>query len=242
MQTLKCARITGIFLLGWTASLYFSPVWAASPHSIKVQLLGQPCLLQGPWNETVLRAIHQLGPAQLYPNLSCLDVQGSLNRIRKSIDQTRNSTQLPALMDRYREKIQSRLKAQADFFQSLEKIEKSSQIQPLIDTATAQIRSEQDRKSFLDELRKGLKASKTKTPKGELLEKLWDLYNDLIEADPQDEFHRTIKKLGIEYHCSFEESEESEESEEREPSEENEARKKSLEPKESKKESQGGKP
>ncbi len=38
-------------------------------------------------------------------------------------------------------------------------------------------------------------------------ESLLEAFNDSIEPDPEEEFHRAIQRLGVQYTCSFEESE-----------------------------------
>ena len=41
----------------------------------------------------------------------------------------------------------------------------------------------------------------------ELTDQLYDLYNEGIEADPEEEFHRAIQRMNVQYTCSFEENE-----------------------------------
>src|SRR4051812_11606845 len=56
------------FVSMWAATgLLSSSADGASPHQIKVNLFGQPCILQGPVEDKVLQAIHSLSPEQAYP-------------------------------------------------------------------------------------------------------------------------------------------------------------------------------
>ena len=46
---------------------------------------------------------------------------------------------------------------------------------------------------------------------GDLVVRLLDYYDGCIEPDPEEEFHRAVKLLGVQYVCSFEESDEADE-------------------------------
>lgn len=199
-------------------------VWAkASPQTeIHVTLLGQPCLLQGPFDEATLKAVHVIGPAQIYPNLSPNDALSSSEQARKALEKIRRVTSLPSLLDRYREKLGKRLDAQMIFLENLESIaEKGPKavskqakpgqvpsqvdgIQKLLKSVKSRIQASSLQK--LENLLKKLKTLKNSAQYRDQVEQVFDFYNDSIEPDPEEEFHRAIKKLNIQYTCSFEEN------------------------------------
>jgi hypothetical protein len=40
--------------------------------------------------------------------------------------------------------------------------------------------------------------------KAETADALFEIFNEGIEADPEEEFHRAIQRMGVQYACSFE--------------------------------------
>jgi hypothetical protein len=185
--------------------------WAKTTPETKIHvtLLGQPCLLEGPYDEATLKSIHSIGPAQLYPNLSASEPSNSRENAKKALDTIRNTPTLPSLLDRYRERLGRRLEAQIQFLESLEGFKKNQKIPPLLKIGKRYLQ-DRDLRSFeatakkLDGPRKGASASTIR----DLIEQLMDTFNDGIERDPEEEFHRAIKKMTVQYTCSFEESEE----------------------------------
>lgn len=171
-------------------------------------LLGQPCLLQGPFTELILKSIHSIGPAQIYPTLSPQNIPSSLEQSRKALEKIRSSSSLHALLDRYREKLRKRLEAQAAFMTALLQAQKGNEIGNLLKTMSQYVQG-RDLRTFESLLKKNYPAEKVNLTNSETLDTLFDLYNDSIEPDPEAEFHRAIKKLGIQYTCSFEETDES---------------------------------
>ncbi|MEO5970025.1 MAG: hypothetical protein ABIQ95_08865 [Bdellovibrionia bacterium] len=177
----------------------------AGPQTeVHVTLLGQPCLIQGPFDELVLKSIHSIGPAQIYPTLSLQNIPSSLERSRKALEKIRSSSNLHSLLDRYREKLRKRIEAQVAFMTALQQSHKTNQASTLLKTA-AQYLQGRDLRSFESLLKKNHSFEKANA---ETLDTLFDLFNEAIEPDPEAEFHRAIKKLKIQYTCSFEENDE----------------------------------
>jgi hypothetical protein len=173
---------------------------------IHVTLLGQPCLLQGPLDESTLKTIHAIGPAQLYPSLSTSDPSSSKSEAKKAFEKIKTTSNLPSLLDRYREKLLKRLEAQIAFFDNLGAVIKTHHSTALQKIGKKYIRH--DFNQFQELLKKIDKPSKKSEPFRELLDQIFDSYNDRIEPDPEEEFHRAIKRLNIQYMCSFDENEE----------------------------------
>src|ERR1700679_2235712 len=83
-----------------------SSSWAGTSQSseIHVSLFGQPCVLNGPFDETALKAIHAISPEQVYPRsldtdvklVTTTEIHAALERLRKT------NVLLPSALDRYR--------------------------------------------------------------------------------------------------------------------------------------------
>jgi hypothetical protein len=188
--------------------------WATtSPHTeTHVNLLGQPCLLEGPYDGATLRAIHAIGPAQLYPVLSVSEPGQSVEEAKQTLNKIRTTANLPSLLDRYRDKLGKRIEAQIAFLEVVPSAQKTKDLSTFIKVGKRAIRPPglQQFEGLINKLKT---ASNAKGPKTntvsyqESVEQIFDLYNDKIEPDPEEEFHRAIKKLNIQYRCSFEDAE-----------------------------------
>lgn len=185
------------------------PKIAAKLTTIQVTLLGQPCLLEGPFAEHILRTVHALGPAQLYPSLFVNEAEDSKAALKKALNQTNSYKNLPDAFDNYRKKVTLRFTSQMTFFTQLAEtnlLDSRQDPAPFIEGVKKNIR-ESDVRQF-EGLVKKLKTLLKKSQRQEALDQLFDFYNDSIEADPEAEFHRAIKKLNVQYVCSFDESDE----------------------------------
>jgi hypothetical protein len=201
-------RILLIHVVLILATLLFSPAVFAKTtpktQEIRVFLLGQLCLIQGPFEQATLKRIHDIGPAQIYPNLSSLGPPQEKVQIQDASKKLRTSP-VPALLDRYKEKLLNRFDAQIAFLDALNSYRKTLKAGIILKTGKDHLR-EKDFKKFQLLVNKLGSSSPTSAKGREMLEQLFDLYNEAIEPDPESEFHRAIKKLNVQYTCSFEES------------------------------------
>jgi hypothetical protein len=180
----------GIFCL---ATFIVAISVTAAETEIKITLFGQPCVLKGPQDERTLQKVHSISPEQLEPPIS-------VESARKQLERVRSATQLPSLLDSYRERQAKRLEAQVSYFEALEDAKKLGKPAPLMAVGKKYLKNQKPRRVYEDAVRK----AKTLQDR-ELSVRLLDLFNEGIEADPQEDFHRAAKKLGITYTCSFEE-------------------------------------
>jgi hypothetical protein len=111
-------------------------------------------------------------------------------------------------LDRYRDKLSNRFKAQLAFLNAMEEYKNTHQPASLQKVGKEYLTPKGFR-SFLTPLKKLETAKKNPSQERETLEQIFDTYNEEIEPDPESEFHRAIKKLNVQYTCSFEDSEES---------------------------------
>jgi hypothetical protein len=164
---------------------------------IRVSLFGQPCVLQGPLDEKSLRAIHSLSPEQLYPSL-----EGALSAapIRRALEKLRNATGLPSSLDRYRDRLAKRFEAQVEFLEALETAKKTTQSTALSTALKAVAKKHLSAKRF-QEFESQMKTALRSRDSSDVL---FETFNEGIEADPEDEFHKTIHRMNIQYTCTFE--------------------------------------
>lgn len=179
----------------------------APQTEIHVTLLGQPCLLQGPFDQATLRTIHAIGPAQIYPTISVQSTPKEKEDLQKAFEQVKGSTSLPSLLDRYRDKLSNRLKAQLAFLTAIDDYKITHQPARLQKIGKEYLTTKGLR-LYLASIKKLETSKKNPTIERENLEKVFDTYNEEIEPDPESEFHRAIKKLNVQYTCSFEDTEE----------------------------------
>lgn len=198
---MRPAYLRGISLLLCTCTFLAGGLSArAAPGSkeIRITLFGQPCLLQGPLDEKILRAIHSLSPDQVYPvrenTLGTAPTRRALEKLRAIVG-------APAGLDRYRERLAKRLEAQLTLLTAIESARVDSKSAPLITAGRSKLTGKRQ-KEFEAAVKKA-EAAKTLT-KAETLETLFDFYSDGIESDPEEEFHRSIQRMGVQYACSFE--------------------------------------
>ena len=168
--------------------------WALrSPQSeIRVHLFGQPCTLQGPVNNVTLKQIHSVSPEQLYPLREAQLKDGSTKKVLQKV-RTTESASFPPFLERYRERLVKRLEAQASFIEGLEKFSAQKKTPHLIELA---------RRYALPKKLKELEAQLQLTTD---VETAFDQFSDAIEPDPEEEFHRGIQRMSIQYVCSFDE-------------------------------------
>jgi hypothetical protein len=162
---------------------------AAPQTEIHVSLFGQPCVLLGPVTEANLRTIHSLSPEQLYPERG---TTLTAEPTRQALEKIRGIASIPSVLDRYRERLVKRFEAQLAVLEALENFRKTHKPSALQAVGKKYL-SGKKQKEFEAQLKK-IDA-----------DLLFDTFSDGIEADPEDEFHRAIHKINVQYTCSFEE-------------------------------------
>ena len=189
--------------------------WAKNPTDtqVEVNLLGQKCSIQGPFDTPTLKNIHSIGPAQIYPdNLSIETPTASKEQIRKTIEKIHSYTALPSTLDLYRKKLENRLEAQMGFFEAFDSFGKTLQTSSFLKLSKHYLLSK-DRSEFEALVKKLIHSKKEAPAQKEKLEQVFDFYNEATEQNTEANFHLAIKKMKIQYTCSFEESDDPSEAE-----------------------------
>jgi len=177
-------------------------------REIKVTLFGQPCLLRGPFDVTMLKTIHEISPEQILPNLT-FGGSEAVSTLKKSLAKLNAAAKTPSGFDRYRERLSQRIESQIAFGEGINKAQKSHKSAPLLDAILPYLHQKSSLKSF-QLLAKKFEDAKSGTPQetARLIEQLSELYNDTIDANAEEEFHAASHRLGIKYACSYEETSE----------------------------------
>lgn len=186
--------------------------WASPSRSteIRVVLFGQPCTLNGPFDEATLKAIHSVSPEQIYPpSLSGNIAQVNSPEIKRALERLRKTaTPIPAPLDRYRELLGKRLEQMIPFFEGLQALERTGSAKLLL-SETKKNLSGKAARNFAKTAQQAAQAKKSKAvakSDPSIEDRLFEIYDGAIEADPQEEFHRAIARMNISYVCSYDES------------------------------------
>jgi hypothetical protein len=170
-------------------------------HEIKVTLFGQPCTLQGPLDESVLRSIHAISPEQIYPTFS---LQTKPTTIEQAILKLRGNS-FHGDLDSYKDRLEKRLQAEDAFLTGLQDTQRVGKTESLLANAKKFI-PDSKQKSF-ETLAKKLDAKDlTAAQRKETLDQLFESYSETMPSDPEEEFHSVIHRMKVQYLCTFEES------------------------------------
>jgi hypothetical protein len=172
---------------------------SAPVTEIRVQLFGQPCFLTGPLDEVTLRAIHAVSPEKLYPVQSADQARQVLERFKKA--------QLPAAFDMYKDKMIRYLQSQIALFEALQAAKKTGKINPIIEATTPFISNPKHAKEYEAAVKKLEPQAKTSGWSADSVDQLTEVFNEALEQQPDEEYHRCIKKLNVQYTCAFGENE-----------------------------------
>ena len=175
------------------ASLGHDASAADAMTRIPVNLFGQPCILQGPLSEELLKQVHAVSPEQV--DTGCREFPTEA-RIKESVSKL-SAKGAPPSLDTYREKVRARLDRLAALARAADEARRTKSPLPLQKLA-------EDNKTFAPIAKKLVSADVARIHKdAELDQKIIDAYCEGLGSDPEEEFHRAIQKLKVQYLCSF---------------------------------------
>lgn len=170
----------------------------AHATELPVQLFGSPCMLQGPVDEKTLRAIHAISPDQITPEVP----QRSSKGVTRALDSVKKDKSPHPSLDRYRDKLIARLEGQAAFWRGYEGFLKNKNTAAWLALVKPFLRPGLEARVAAS--LRGLASANFKKPEDqEKLHAAFDVVCDAIEPDPEEEFHRAIGKLKVQYRCSY---------------------------------------
>ncbi|OFZ18086.1 MAG: hypothetical protein A2X94_02630 [Bdellovibrionales bacterium GWB1_55_8] len=198
LTLLSALSATAIVAQAYPAAANAAPPRPSSSPSqeITVTLFGQPCLIAGPLNKSVLKEIHSISPEQIFPaEASDLNAEP----VKRSFEKLKATQGIPPALDRYREKLLKRLEAQLAFLDGLAAAKKAHKSGPLL-ASISKFTAGKRTQEFDALLRKTDFAGSVGA---ENASQLLELLLDVVESDPEEEFHRAIQKLNVQYTCVF---------------------------------------
>jgi hypothetical protein len=179
-------------------------------HEIQVSLLGQPCTLQGPFDEKTLKLIHSLGPAQIEIDPLASNTREKVRKLGESFHSSGKgiadlNPKVERSLEGYLTRQYKRLEVLGVYFDALELLEKNHKTGEFCKKISAPLHN--PNLASLEKLATDMiKAPRSSPKQKELSSQLFELYNEKLD-DPEKEFHRTIKQLRVQYNCFFEEPE-----------------------------------
>lgn len=178
-------------------------------YDLQVSLFGQPCLLQGPFETATLKIIHEISPEQI-PAVFSYRSPETLSLLKKTRAKLTSPTKTPPAFDNYRDHLMKRIEAQIAFAEGLRAAKKNHKLSLFI-TAIQPHVLEHNQKTFetlskklLENKQLSLSSDQAETI--DSIDQLGQSYNDLIESNPEEDFHAAARKLKIKYNCSFDET------------------------------------
>jgi len=167
----------------------------ANVAEITVSLFGEPCFLSGPFDSDTLKAIHAISPEKNPPVQSAEQSRQLLERLKKS-------PALPSGLDLYREKLAKHLEGQVAYFDSLAEAKRTKKIDKFFAGTKAHVNPSK-RKAFEGFVRKLDSKENVSTWSFAVLQQVEEVYSEISEPRPEEEFHRATRKLKVHYNCSF---------------------------------------
>lgn len=174
---------------------------AKKTEQINVTLFGQPCTMTGPFSRAVLTQIHEISPEKIRPDFTTEQMKKIQNKASgPKVGQTQ--------VDAYRDHLRKRLSAKIAFNEVIDEAKKKS------------IKTPQAFKAWLINLKENIPAEKfdsfhtearalfeknAETWNESTIEGLREKYENLIEPDTEEEFHKAIRVANIQYLCAFDE-------------------------------------
>jgi len=170
---------------------------ATTLQEINVQLFGQPCLLSGPFPDDVLKAIHAVSPEKNPPPESAA-------RARQLRERLATEKRLPEELERYRDRLSAHFEARLVFFEGFQAAQKSGQAESFISSVKAQVPQ-----ARMPAFKKRVEAIGKKPAdwRDEERDALLMDFLDFAPNLPEEDFHRAIRAMNVNYVCTFDETE-----------------------------------
>ena len=186
-------RVSGFALLAVLA-LASASGGVARAARVEVLLFGHPCSLDGPASisEAQLRAIHQISPEQT-------PLTEDRSVLRTSIERIAPGEELPTAFSGYCERRRARLEARLKFEEAVEKLRRTRDAEGFAAGTRGLIHARRHA-PLVSKARAALKAG----PSPRAWDELREYFVEFTGPDGEEDFHRTLRRLKIQYQCSFE--------------------------------------
>lgn len=167
----------------------------ANQHSIAVSLFGQTCQLRGPFDVSTLKAIHSISPEQMPRPRSIKEAQLQQKRVR-------GLKKPPLILQRYLQQLDKQLGFTQEIFGAYEEARANRKADQLLTLGKDHLPA----KKLID-LQTWSKKLESKGPVPPLTtDTLIEWFEGSLGPNTEEEFHRVIRALKVDYSCSFDDS------------------------------------
>jgi hypothetical protein len=168
---------------------------SAGPHSISVSLFGQTCQLRGPFDVPTLKAIHSISPEQMPRPRTIKEAQLQQKRVR-------SFRKPPLILQRYLQQLDKQLGFTQELFGAYEEARANRKADQLLALGKDYLPAKK-----LLELQAWSKKLESKGPVPPLTtDTLTEWFEGSLGPNTEEEFHRMIRALKVNYSCSFDDS------------------------------------
>ncbi len=200
MKTRNDSSLTVIYSTLALFGVGLSRPTPAFADEIKVSLFGQPCTMNGSFPKATLTLIHEISPEKIPP-------ESSVDLMKKIRSKTILVKSVPFPIEQYRDHLRKRLSAKIAFEEALIASKKSKGKDPKREIG-----------SFLKNLKEHIPTLQyptfeTTTQKAfeennftwstPFIESLRERYDGSIQPETEEEFHKAIRTVKIQYVCVF---------------------------------------
>ncbi|MBS1963891.1 MAG: hypothetical protein JST04_16895 [Bdellovibrionales bacterium] len=172
-----------------------------SLQEIQVTLFGQPCTMSGPFPRASLALLHEISPEKLPPDQTV----EQMKRVRAKTNELKG---MPMPIEQYRDHLRKRLSAKIAFEEAVVPARKAKNARRALDTFLTNVKehiSTLQYPSFAETTKKSFEAlgsAWTESFVGPLRER----FENSIQPDTEEEFHKAIRTVKIQYVCAFDDS------------------------------------
>jgi hypothetical protein len=170
-------------------------------QEIKVTLFGQPCTMSGPFAKNSLSLLHEISPEKIPPDLT-------LDQMKKVRAKTGDLKGMPMPIEQYRDHLRKRLSAKIAFEEAVAQAKKSKEPRKEIDPFLTNLKEHISTLQYAGFAETTKKAFETGGGvwNDAFLTPLRERFEGSIQPDTEEEFHRAIRIVKIQYVCAFDDS------------------------------------
>ena len=171
-------------------------------QEIQVTLFGQPCTMSGPYPRPALSLLHEISPEKIPPDLSV----DQMKRVRTKCGELKG---MPMPIEQYRDHLRRRLSAKIAFEEAIAQSKKSKAkdgraLDPFLTNVKEHISTLQYT-AFSGETRKAFESGGAIWNEP-FLTSLRERFENVIQPDTEEEFHKAIRAVKIQYVCAFDDN------------------------------------
>lgn len=210
----KVRVFTGLFFAGCLGVTLPGAEAANSKQEIKVTLFGQTCTMSGPYPTATLQWIHEVSPEKVPPDQT-------LEQMKKVRSKLAGAKSVSPEIDLYRDHLRKRISAKIAFEEAIREAKKKGNTPKSFEIFMINVKEHITPTlllSFETSMKKQF-AERNSIWEGEFAQALKEKFEESIQPETEEEFHKAIRKSNIQYGCNFDEGADDDHEEEEDESE-----------------------